>query len=50
MGLRSWLTPVADLAELEQFKTLVKKNPLAYGIAYVIDLHQPVPLLSFRPG
>lgn len=49
MGLRSWLTPVASEAEAKRLKAAIRRNPDAYGVHYVIDVRQDVPLLPRGP-
>ena len=46
MGLRSWLTPLAEPGDWVFFKKAIRINPDAYGIHYVIEVTADIPLLQ----
>lgn len=42
MGFRSWLTPIEDLAEWEEFSAALEVNDYSHGLDYAIVLDDAV--------
>ena len=45
MGLRSWLTPLSESGDWTFFKKAIHINPYSFGIHYVIEVTQEIPII-----
>ena len=46
MGLRSWLTPLSESGDWTFFKKAIHINPYSFGIHYVIEVTQEIPIIN----